>query len=358
MPAAWPAGKKVAVHPIRLIGRPAAAVTGPGRPAAVTIAGRAPRRTAVLTTFCLAIPPGLQVTQDSPALIPRGHVLAAAAYLVIAATVSAWEGWRGWRMGLRLDDHGVTIRNFFRTYQFGWPQVDRFTDGSANGGNAGRVWALSIVLRDGRAVTATATSSGKRDARPQTLTTITQAAERWAVPAQLTGTARKPGSPHAPANPGRYRDPGGQPGTRHWDGSGWSPFLQPDAARGGSDGAKAPAEVWSPVPGSEHQWHDAAARARKAGIVCAAWLAVTAAATAVTIVLYARPQQAPGRLHLGRVGPDRSSVRAAQNLQRQAAIQESHQDRSGDPGQRYRQHRHRQRPSQSGGQHKCPVTIQ
>jgi hypothetical protein len=76
-----------------------------------------------------------------------------------------------------------------------------FADGSVKRGEAGRVWALDVVLHDGRVVTASGTSSGKRDARPETLTAIRQAAERRAIPAKLTGTAAKRGSRESPANP-------------------------------------------------------------------------------------------------------------------------------------------------------------
>jgi hypothetical protein len=262
-------------------------------PAPVVIAERSPRWVAMITTVLLAFLPGLELVKNSPTLLPRGHVPAAVAYLAAAGSVSIWGCWRGWRMGLRLDDHGVTVRNFFHSYQFGWPEVRRFADGSVYGGGDGRLWALSVVLNDGRVITASGTARGRRDARPQALTEIRQAAERHAIPAALTGTAMKPGSPGSPANPGRYPDPGGQPGSRYWNGREWSPFLQPDPATSGPGKKEAPADVWSPIPGSEQQWHDAAARARRAGIALAAWLAATAAAATVMVALYARDLSQP-----------------------------------------------------------------
>jgi hypothetical protein len=262
-------------------------------PAAVVIAERSPRWVAMITTIILAVLPDLEVTQHSPAVLSRGHVPVALAYLAAAAAVSIWGCWRGWRMGLRLDDHGVTVRNFFHSHQFGWHEVSRFADGSVHGGEAGRLWALSVVLRDGHVITASGTSWGKRDARPQTLTAIRQAAGRHAIPAPLTGTAMRPESPGSPANPGRYPDPGGQLGSRYWSGREWSPFLRPDPASGGPEGATASAEVWSPLPGSEQQWHDAAARTRRARIAFTVWLAATAAAAAVMVALYARDLSKP-----------------------------------------------------------------
>jgi hypothetical protein len=293
MPVAWSVPEEVIMHRIHLIGRSSAAVTAQDAAAAVTIAEGPARWTAMLTTFFLAVLPGLQVAQDSPTGLPRGHILAAVAYLVLAAAVSAWGGWRGWRMRPRLDDHGVTIRNFFRIYQFGWPEVRQFADGSVNGGNAGHLWALSVVLSDGRVVTATATARGKRDARPQTPAAIRQAAERYTIPADLSRPATKPGSPESPANPGSYPDPGCQPGSRHWNGSAWSPFLQPDPPGRGPEEGKAPGELWSPLPGSEPQWQDAASRASRAGIWLAVWLAVTAAAMIVTVLLYTQDLSEP-----------------------------------------------------------------
>ncbi len=261
---------------------------------AIAIVEGYPRWSAVIFTPLVAILPGLMLMQNSPTLLPRGHIAAAVAYLVIAAAVSIWGCARAWRIRLRLGDDGVTVRNYRRTYRIGWPEVRCFADGSVNGGNAGRLWALGIVLRDGRMVTASGTASGKRDARPETLAVIRQAAERHAMPAELTGTATKRGSQESPANPGLYPDPGGQPGLRRWDGRQWSPFLlQADPADGQPEGGKAPAELWSPLAGSQPQWHDAADRIRRAGIMFAVWLGLTAVAAAVTVVLYARDLSKP-----------------------------------------------------------------
>jgi hypothetical protein len=79
---------------------------------------------------------------------------------------------------------------------------------------------------------------------------------------------------------GLHPDPGGQPGLRRWEGvDGWSPFLQPDPAGGGPAGKKAPAEVWSPLPGTEEQWQGAHSRARRAG----AWSAAIFALAVITL---------------------------------------------------------------------------
>lgn len=114
-------------------------------------------------------------------------VLADAAF-VAGAAVLIWGWSRAWRMGLRLDDHGVTVRNFFRTYRISWAELRCFADGWVSLGESGRLWALQAVRRDGRVITAKGTSRGKGTARPETLAAIQQAAERYAVPAVLTGT--------------------------------------------------------------------------------------------------------------------------------------------------------------------------
>jgi hypothetical protein len=101
---------------------------------------------------------------------------------------------RGWRTGLVMDQHGATVRNYFRTYRFGWPEVNRLADGSAYGGAGGWQWALSLMLHDGRTVTATGTMASKPRRIPELLTVIRPGAERYAIPAELTGEAVQQGS--------------------------------------------------------------------------------------------------------------------------------------------------------------------
>jgi Bacterial PH domain len=95
---------------------------------------------------------------------------------------------------LRFDDQGVTVRNVFRTYRIGWAEVRRFTDGSVGGGTpeggGGGQWALRVVLHNGRTVTAKATKAWTV-APSKTLVAIGQAAERYDIPADLTGTIER-----------------------------------------------------------------------------------------------------------------------------------------------------------------------
>jgi hypothetical protein len=215
-------------------------------------------------------------------------VPAVVADLAVFAIASAWVLYCGFRLGVRFDDHGVTVRRAIKADRYSWPEVSHFADGCFKTGDGGKIWALDVVLADGQAVTLTATAGKKPSTK--ILTAIGEVAARHQIPADVTGDPKTRDG--TPANPGLYPDPGGTPGLRHWDGSEWSPLLQADPGRGGVEAGK-PAEVWSPLPGSEQQWHDAAGTARRAGIWSAVWLAVTAAVLAVAVVLYARDLSKP-----------------------------------------------------------------
>jgi hypothetical protein len=151
------------------------------------------------------------------------------------ATVKISDG--GWREWLRLDDEGISVRNFLQTYRIGWHEVRRFEDGSESGRRGRHWWALRIVLRDGRVIIADGTSSLKTAARLETLTAIRQAAERHGVPAVFTGNQVESGAPDIA---GLYRDPGGKPGLREWTGTEWSPSLHVAPASSDPAGEQAP----------------------------------------------------------------------------------------------------------------------
>jgi hypothetical protein len=104
-----------------------------------------------------------------------------------------------WRMGVRFDDHGVRIRGFLRTDQFGWPEVSHFADGHATlsdgKGASEDVWALAIVLHDGRAITVKATAAWLKwptSRGPKMRAAIAQVAARYQIPAKLTGAMPPP----------------------------------------------------------------------------------------------------------------------------------------------------------------------
>lgn len=153
---------------------------------AVTIATVEARVTAVLLTLFLGFWAGTWVTDASHHASMASEVI----YLVIAAAIVIGGCVRGWRLGLHVNDDGVTVRNFFRTHQFGWPEVRCFADGSALGAESQHWWALRVVLRDGRTVTARGTTrSGPPNSRM--LATIRTAAARYGMSAELTGVAAR-----------------------------------------------------------------------------------------------------------------------------------------------------------------------
>jgi hypothetical protein len=85
----------------------------------------------------------------------------AVAYLVFVAVGVIWSCSRVWRIGLYLDDHGVTVRNYVRTHRFSWTQVSCFENStvySATEHEDPTMWGVRVVLRDGRAVRATGTA--------------------------------------------------------------------------------------------------------------------------------------------------------------------------------------------------------
>lgn len=111
-------------------------------------------------------------------------------YLALVVLASIWCFYRGWRIGTRFDDHGVTVRKFRQTYRFDWHEVSRFEDGLVHNSEGG-YWALAVVLHNGQVVHATVgmpwrrrgSSHGLSSASSKTLAAIRQAAERYAIPA-------------------------------------------------------------------------------------------------------------------------------------------------------------------------------
>jgi hypothetical protein len=144
---------------------------------------------------------------------------------------------------LRLDDQGITYRNFLRTHQISWDQVHWLTDGACPLEDAEN-WMLRIVLHGGREIRAAATEVPRPERK--TLAAIRGAAAQHAVPTVLTGIPARRGQPR---KAGRYVDPGGKLGLREWTGTEWSPHLLVDPASIGHAGSR-PVSVWSPLPGA------------------------------------------------------------------------------------------------------------
>jgi DivIVA domain-containing protein len=127
------------------------------------------------------------VAFDPPTPQWARHAPSLAIYLVVVASVSAGLVYRGWRTGVRFDSRGLTICSFFGTRRIGWDEVSRFADGrtAGMGEGAGKVWALDVVLRDGRVVTVKATARDSSSAASKVLTEVLQAAECYGIQAPL-----------------------------------------------------------------------------------------------------------------------------------------------------------------------------
>jgi hypothetical protein len=105
-----------------------------------------------------------------------------------AVTISSTRG--SW---LRFDDQGITVKNLFRTQQISWAEVHHFADCLQNDSLS---WALAVVLNDGRTVIARGTAASVW-APSTTLVAVGQAAERYDIPADLTGTIERGSFPAA-----------------------------------------------------------------------------------------------------------------------------------------------------------------
>ena len=150
----------------------------------LTICERDPRGTDIFLTMCIC---GLVALVGLPDLASRGAsdaVLAAVAALCAAAGM--WGIVRCTRIALVADYAGVVVRNSLRTYRFAWSEVAGFADGRSNGGEAGTMWALAVIGKDGKVVTSRATGR-LRSARPATARAVVALAARHAIPESITG---------------------------------------------------------------------------------------------------------------------------------------------------------------------------
>lgn len=127
------------------------------------------------------------VSKNPPAL---------AACLGVIGVLTTCAVVRAWRDGLRIDSQGLTVRSFFhRRHKVGWAEVSRLSDGSisvygAEGVRApAPMWVLLIVLHNGRVIKARPTAAWPGERHTRILTAISQAAARYGVPAELTGSA-------------------------------------------------------------------------------------------------------------------------------------------------------------------------
>ena len=161
------------------------------------ICERDPRGADITMAICIS---ALVALVGFPALASRGAsdaVLATAAALCAGAGL--WVLVRTVRIALVADGSGVVVRNALRTYCFAWSDVAGFADGRSNGGEAGTMWALVIIGKDGMIVTSRATGR-LRSARPVTARAIVALAARHSIPESITGVPTR--------RPRRLRDTG------------------------------------------------------------------------------------------------------------------------------------------------------
>lgn len=162
------------------------------------VAGRVGRWAAILITFFFGSFAVFVPLFRFPESLRPFPVADVQAYLVLVSAAVTSGCIRAWRMGVGFDTNGVTVRNYFRTYKIGWAEVDCLVDGAALGGSLGgesggmeKRWALSVLTRDGRALTATGTI-GASDY--EDLAVMKRSAQHYGVATHLTGEPRWRGS--------------------------------------------------------------------------------------------------------------------------------------------------------------------
>jgi hypothetical protein len=107
-------------------------------------------------------------------------------YLVGVGLAAIWLLWRSWRTGVRFDAKGITVRNFWSTRRIAFTEVSYLADAAYHGPN-GSLWALRVMLRDGRSVKAWCLTDAGRQPKPATLDLLRQTAARYGIDAELTG---------------------------------------------------------------------------------------------------------------------------------------------------------------------------
>jgi Bacterial PH domain len=154
---------------------------------AVTIAGPWPR----VMTFSLTAFLGAILLVIMGWILGNSHLplWAKVTCLAVRGGVLIWGFARAWRVALRIDEHGLTIRNHLRTHRVSWPEVRCLSDHMLDPARGPQLWALCVVLRDGRRVTAEGTGM-RVPVQAGTLAAIRQAAERHGIPADLTGSPK------------------------------------------------------------------------------------------------------------------------------------------------------------------------
>jgi hypothetical protein len=181
---------------------------------------------------------------------------------------------------LRADDAGLLMRNFYgRTHRIAWTEISHFADGSYTNQDI-TSWELLIILRTGKRVRV---ASSRAASAGEVVAAVREAAQPHGIPADLSGVAAKRDG--RPALRGLYRDPGGQPGWRYWDGRQWSPLLPPDISESRAEDAPKVPDSWSALPTADESWTYAAAHARSLAVLSAVCAAAAAGLLAWALLI-------------------------------------------------------------------------
>jgi Bacterial PH domain len=88
-----------------------------------------------------------------PAFLGPGQAVGSALVFLL----TGWLLVRIWRMTLRIDDDGMTIRNPLRTHHLNWCEINHVTDHTYNNGESTVRWRVVVILSDGHQIQAWAT---------------------------------------------------------------------------------------------------------------------------------------------------------------------------------------------------------
>lgn len=168
------------------------ASSGPTARQAITVSGPTQTRVANLIGVVLAAALYSWILYGGVSEIIHPMPAAALAYgEIVAALATVYLLFRTWRTGVRFDDRGIAVRNVFRTRRFAWPEIVCLADGGAlHKYNYGEhyYWTLKVMLHDGGSVTTPWMSNKRlRLADPAMLDELKLAADRFGIPAYLTG---------------------------------------------------------------------------------------------------------------------------------------------------------------------------
>jgi hypothetical protein len=178
-----------------------------------------------------------------------------------------WLGIRLVRVGVQISSEKMTIRGYFVTRTVNASEIRALSLQPKDNGEGQLRWIPQIELTSGKSFSIDSFDCGpaRNPPRPEMSATIEDVRTLLGV---------------------KSPDSADQQGLGYSDDSKGSAFLQIDPAGGVAGKGKEPAEISSPVPGSQQKRKDAAFKARLATILFVILLVVTAGGTAVLVAGY------------------------------------------------------------------------